>query len=594
MPAGLINIVAYGAQDLYLTGTPEITFFKIVYRRHTNFSMESVEVNFEDTFGFGKESNVVIPNTGDLMHKMYLKIKLPYVELTGRKYDSALEKKNMDESKSYLIIAQKFMKINTLAYRRALEQYKVANITKATTMINAIIQVFNTTSLVGIDISTYSIPNKLNIINNYNNLSGVNKFDPSEIDLNLIAEQSKGTQYEDDKELFLTLIEDAIYKSNIIYDVFNQQYIDSIAKYKDASSKIYKFAWVKKLGHSIIDYIEINIGGEKIDKQYGEWIDIWYELAGNKYMSKTYNKLIGNRKDLTTFDRIPKYDYTLMIPLQFWFCRYNGLALPLIAMQYSDVSIKLKLRKLEECCYVDKEIQNISIQDLFSGDEYITDKNVNIQDIYTLGLKGSLLVDYIYLDSAERRKFAQVGHEYLIEQIEIQTEPHTEIIIPTVLDFNYSSKEIIWVAQKESYLINDDQHTEVMMWNYGMNTDGSKNPVVSSRMEFNGYIIIPEETGNYFNYVQPYARHRNTPSDGINVYCFSFRPEEQQPTGSCNFTRISQSRLYITVDPKVYNIYDRTTGKIIENKKDKLIVKIFSVKLNVLRIIGGFGALAFA
>lgn len=592
MPAGLINIVSYGAQDLYLTGTPEITFFKIVYRRYTNFSMESIEVNFEDTFGFGKESNLVIPPIADLIHKLYLKIRLPYVKLTGRKIDNTKEFKTMKDNRINLLIVQKFTNLNMIAYRKALEQYEVVNISTATDMIKVILVIYNQVLLVKLDDTYINEPEITLIINNYHNLITTKlKYDFKDINLGIIATNAKGTIYEQDKNLFLNLINRAIELTNEIYNLFNDKYVESIKQYNDVSNKTYKFAWVKRLGHSIIEYIDIFIGGEKIDRQYGEWMDIWYELAGNKNMSKTYDKLIGNRYDLTTFDRNDKYYYTLFIPLQFWFCKFNGLALPLIAMQYSDVSIKLKLRKIQECCYIDEELKNISIQDILDNDS-IEDIDINNQTSFSNGLKSSLYIDYIFLDSAERRKFAQVAHEYLIEQVEMQSETHTEEIITTSLGFNYCSKEIIWVAQKQSHIVNLDQHTECMWWNYGVNLDGSVNPIIKSKMEFNGYTIFPEENGNYFNYVQPYIKHRNTPTDGINVYSFSLKPEEQQPTGSCNFTRISQNRLILKLDPNVFNIIDRKTGKIINNN-DIIYVKIFSLRLNVLRIIGGYGALAF-
>ena len=566
MPAGLINIATYGAQDLYLTGTPEITFFKIVYRRHTNFSMESVEVNFEDTFGFGKESNLIIPSVGDLVHKMYLKIKLPYVNLRGRKINNTEENRQLNDSKNNLIVVQKFMQLNTRAYRKALEQYRVDNITSAKDMIKAILQVFNRTNIVGINDIVVTQPEKNIVTNNFHNLIAQNKFDPQNVDLGIIAEAAIGTINENDKNLFLNMIDNAITNSELIYSFYNTKYINAISNYDDASNSTYKFAWVKKLGHSIIDYIDINIGGEKIDRHYGEWIDIWFELAGNKNMIKTYNKLIGNREELTNFNREPKYPYTLMVPLQFWFCKYNGLALPLVAMQYSDVSVKLKLRKIEECCYVDDEIKNIAIQDLFDNEYSVTDIDVNDQLIFTNGLKGSLYIDYIFLDGPERRKFAQVAHEYLIDQTEIQIETHTENLVSTILSFNYCSKELIWVAQKQSHIENDDQHTECMWWNYGINKDGTVNPIMSSKIEFSGYSIISEQNGNYFNYLQPYSRHKNTPSDGINVYSFSLRPEEQQPTGSCNFSRMSYSRLYLTINPQAYEIIDEKINQIIEKK----------------------------
>ena len=619
MPGGLINIAAYGAQDLYLTGTPEITFFKIVYRRHTNFSMESVEVNFDDTFGFGKESNLIIPSVGDLIHKIYLKVKLPYVSLGGRKIDNYIQKRKVELCKNNLIIIQKYMILNTQAYRKALEQYKVDNVTTATDMIDVILQVFNITGVVGINNVIIGKSEKLMIINNFYNLIAQKiyskkKYSLEDIDLRLIAENSKGTIYEQDKNEFLILINNAIYNSQVIYNEFNKMYVDSISEYKEASNTYYKFAWVKKLGHSMIEYIDVYIGGERIDRHYGEWLDIWFELTGNKNMQKTYNNLIGNTEDLTTFDRRIKYSNTLMIPLQFWFCKYNGLALPIVAMQYSDVSIKLKLRKINECCYIDEELKGVAIQDLLNGESYVTDVNVNDQLQFSYGLKGSLYVDFIYLDGPERRKFAQVSHEYLIDQVETQSEIHTENIISTTLNFNYCSKEIIWILQKQSYIENNDQHTECMWWNYGVNKNGSVNPVLSAKIEFSGYSIITEQTGNYFNYLQPYTKHKNTPSDGINVYSFSLRPEEHQPTGTGNFTRISQARLYMTINPKVYKLggceeeendekkkkkddeeeeKENNEEEKKDEEKDTLTLKIFSLRVNVLRIAGGYGALGF-
>lgn len=592
MAGGLINLATYGAQDLYLTGTPEITFFKVVYRRHTNFSMESIEVNFDDTFGFDKESNVVIPAIGDLIHKIYLKVKLPYVHLLGRKKEIQNALIKMEEAKNNLYVVQKFMELNTRAYRRAVEQYNINNVTSAKYMINVILEVFNSTQTIGISSTINNQSTKSAIINNFDNLMGIYGIDVENVDLNLIAASSLGTQYEDDKELFMTLIGSAIEESNNIYNNFSVQYVASIDNYKDVSNQAYKFAWVRKLGHALIDYVEVHIGGERIDKHYGEWIDIWYELTGNKDMAVTYDKMIGNRPDLTTFDRNPKYDYTLFIPFQFWFCRYNGLALPLVAMQYSDVSIRLKLRKIEECCYVDEDLQNIAIQDIFDSQDSTIDIDVSSQNQFATGLKGSLYIDYIFLDILERRKFAQAGHEYLIDQLEIQTEEHNEEAITTVLDFNYCSKEIIWTAQKLSYIENIDQHTECMWWNFGVNENGSKNPVIMTKMEFTGYTIIPGENGNFFNYLLPYVRHKNTPSDGINIYSFALRPEEQQPTGACNMTRISQSRMYFRINPETYLLKKRGTDTIIGT--DTIKLSIYSLRYNVLRIIGGYGALAFA
>ena len=83
MGGGLMQLVAYGAQDIYLTGNPQITFFKVVYRRHTNFSMESIEQTFNGSTGFGKKVSCTISRNGDLVHKVYLEVTLTALAQVG-------------------------------------------------------------------------------------------------------------------------------------------------------------------------------------------------------------------------------------------------------------------------------------------------------------------------------------------------------------------------------------------------------------------------------------------------------------------------------------------------------------------------------
>src|SRR5438105_1372479 len=81
MSGGMVQIAVYGSQDIYLTGTPQITFFKIVYRRYTNFSIEAIPQQFIGLINFGQEMSSVIEKVGDLMHKTYLEIDLPAINL---------------------------------------------------------------------------------------------------------------------------------------------------------------------------------------------------------------------------------------------------------------------------------------------------------------------------------------------------------------------------------------------------------------------------------------------------------------------------------------------------------------------------------
>lgn len=285
--------------------------------------------------------------------------------------------------------------------------------------------------------------------------------------------------------------------------------------------------------------------------------------------------MIGSVPEMTTFDRSTKPEYVITVPLQFWFCKFNGLALPLLALEYNDVTFKITTNPINQCAYVEQDaLPEGTIDDLFA--------NNNLQ------LQASFLVDYIYLDSPERRKFAQSGHEYLIDQVQyIILQGITTASLPIRIDFENPTKELIWVAQRNSFTVNPDGSTEVKLWNYGVNADGSENPVSFSELFFHGHTRIDRYDGNYFNYVQPYYAHTDTPADGINVYSFAVLPEEQQPTGTCNFSRINDSVLKLTINPKMFSTLS------VAPQADSVNVYLFGVSLNVLRILGGMGTLAF-
>jgi YD repeat-containing protein len=300
---GLMQLVAYGAQDVYLTGNPQITFFKVVYKRHTNFSMEINEIPFNsgnnNFYNTGKHS-VTISRNGDLITQIYLHIKLN--QITGEK-----------------------------------------------------------TSTGGV-------------------------------------------------------------------------------------------GYCRRLGHSIIESVEITIGGSRIDKQYGTWLDIWYELTHTEAMEKGYRKMIGDVPELTDISfgeivndvKVFKNEYSLYIPLQFWFNRQNGLALPLIALQYHEVKIDFEFKTaLELLCYTENFDTTLI-------------KNITLKEL-------NLLVNYIYLDNYERRKFAQVGHEYLIEQLQYtgsypvpsslstNNNSNTNLVQNVDLNFNHPTKELVWVMKSGNY-----------------------------------------------------------------------------------------------------------------------------------------------
>ena len=461
---GLMQLVAYGAQDVYLTGNPQITFFKVVYRRHTNFAMESIENPFNGAPNFGKKVTCTIQRNGDLIHRMYLQATLPQVALQ--------------------------------------------------------------------------------------------------------SSDGSGAQ----------------------------------------------FRWLNWIGHNLIEYVEIEIGGQRIDKQYGDWMHIWNELTQEAGKQAGYAEMVGNVPELVnllvqggegcdaacTYNTEPNAlnevascapEYTLYIPLQFWFCRNPGLALPLIALQYHEVKIWLEFEQLANLCF-DYSSASPSYQ------HTIRDR------VATSGLvSASLYVDYIYLDTDERRRFAQVSHEYLIEQLQFTGgESVTSSANKIKMNFNHPCKELVWVVQRDSFvdcadaIINpykgQQRNNYSDWWDRSVLESGYSvtrveglagyNPVVTAKIQLNGHDRFDEREGKYFNLVQPYQHHTNIPAVGINVYSFALKPEEHQPSGTCNFSRIDNATLNLTLS-------NNTVGSTLSAQ-----VRIYAVNYNVLRIMSGMGGLAYS
>ena len=400
-------------QDIYLTGNPQITFFKVVYRRHTNFAIESIEQTFNGAADFGKKVTVTVSRNGDLITRVYLQVDIPKVEAEP----------------------------NTLC------------------------------------------------------------------------------------------------------------------------------AWTRNLGHIMIRQVEVEIGGQRIDRQFGEWLTIWAELTLQPGHVVGYGEMIGNTSDMFTFsDELPAK--RLYIPLQFWFNRNPGLALPLIALQYHEVKINLEFRPLSELLKCkDPELDTSASRPT----------GVSLE-------AASLFIDYIYLDTDERRRFAQVSHEYLIEQLQFTGEETiTGSNNKIRLNFNHPVKELVWVARCE------DAEAECQWSNFTTGVLGSDayagdNIMQLAKLQLNGHDRFQERAARYFNLVQPYQHHTNIPATGIYTYSFGLKPEEHQPSGTANFSRIDNATFQMNFDPLCF-----TSGvdavQTLGGKTIRLL--IYAVNYNVLRIMSG-------
>ena len=383
MGGGLMQLVAYGAQDIYLTGNPQITFFKVVYRRHTNFSVESIEQTFNGSPDFGKKVTVTVSRNGDLITNCYVQATLP-----------------------------------TIAH---------------TSVVN----------------------------------------------------------------------------------------------------------WSARVGEALIKSVEVEIGGQRVDKQYSDWLCIWQNLTQDYNVKGVYDKMIGNESIMTT-PATSIAERTVYVPLQFWFNRNPGLALPLIALQYHEVKFNIEFETLA----------NIT-----TG----TTAGASLQDT-------SLYVDYVYLDTDERRRFAQTSHEYLIEQVQYTGDESVSGTNNKVkLNFNHPVKFLAWVVK------------EAAADNF-VYTKGGANCVTKAKLQLNGHDRFSERAGEYFNWVQPYQCFGSSPDTGINVYSFALKPAEHQPSGTANMSRIDNATLNLTLVANLTNA----------------VAQVYAVNYNVLRIMSGMGGLAYS
>jgi hypothetical protein len=528
MAGALMQIVAYGAQDLFLTGTPEITYWKVSYRRHTNFAMESIEQTFQGQADFGRRVSAVLSRNGDLAYRTYLQVTLPE-----------------------------------------------------------------------------------------------------------IGQELKGT-----------------------------------------SGAVYA-RWLDYIGEQMIAQVEVEIGGQRIDRQYGDWMHVWNQLTMSSEQQKGYWKMIGHTTQLT-YITDPSFasvagpcaasggpaqvcaprnalpETTLYVPLQFWFTKNPGLALPLIALQYHEVKINLDIRPIGECLWAVKQL-----------DAGASTGTVSVTNAYQQSLvAASLYIDYIFLDTDERRKMAQNPHEYLIEQLQFTGDESVGSSSNKIkLNFNHPCKELIWVVQPDA---NVDYCSSLeggsvlyktlgaQPFNYtdaidalpnavhafggndstsGVNAfidssglfadpgaadatirDGGswagltseevsgvsdagtfvlaetaldmhcwgENPVVTAKLQLNGQDRFSEREGSFFDIVQPFQHHTRAPDTGINLYSFALRPEEHQPSGSCNFSRIDNAVLQLVL----------SSGTVAGTSTAK--VRVYALSYNVLRVMSGMAGIAYS
>lgn len=278
--------------------------------------------------------------------------------------------------------------------------------------------------------------------------------------------------------------------------------------------------WTNSVGHAIIETVELEIGNRLIDRHYGAFLEIWDELTSN---NKNENISTGKVSNNVILKTNAKYENLYVVPLKFWFCRSLHTALPLINLFYQEVKIKIKLRPFLECVVYDGETPPVK---------------VSIIESY-------LLVNYIYLDDEYRMMIKnEPRQEILIQQLQykevqgIDTNS-SSAVFKTNLPFNHPVKELIWYFIEEESVNNNDwfnfskrfvvDRVFPMMKNAEFLVDGNQ------REELKDELVYRVSNSNRF--------HTNIIDKHFYCISFSDNPEDWQPSGSLNFSKIDDAVL---------------------------------------------------
>ena len=454
---GRVQLAAVGAQDIYLTANPQMSYFLKTYARHSKFAMQTIEIPFQQEPIFGQRARATISRIGDLVREIYLKIELPELN-------------------------------------------------------QGIIQQLDGNTGQYVNVNTYP------------------------------------------------------------------GYCDSV-------------------GHAVIKQATMKVGGQTIETINGDYLDIYEEmfiptsqdLAIKELIGRNYNRTgLGPASNVSYrtnqgFSATGAFPRTFLVPLRFYYTQDPNLSIPLVAVDRQEFTIDIKFEQIE------KLIVNTQVS--ASSDNIVTNIKTNLQ----LGgkpvtiTKASLLVDYIFISDTESDFFKTKSLDYLITQIQgIETKVNkTEnyINVPKQIRsyFNNPVKEFFMIVQSDKFrptVIEDIDTTVTDYYRYTSSTASTPDNLSKMELLFNGNPRILESVADsfYLRAVQPLQAHTRTPTRYIYNYSFSIDPENYQPTGQVNFSRISNT---------LFNLYLNAAND--SNRTVRIYVKNY----NIMRVETGLAGLLF-
>jgi hypothetical protein len=373
-------------------------------------------------------------------------------------------------------------------------------------------------------------------------------------------------------------------------DLLGKVYLDVTLPRLTNSLTGQPISYTNSIGFALIQEISFEVGEQEIDRQTGEWMEIWTQLSTPTSQRQALNEMVGRVEPYTVPQLIPgtaSEGMRLLIPLQFYFCNNPGLYLPLLALQYHPIRINITLAPLKSLYYVPQE------------ENTLCDIQVDCtKSIVNMMLWG----DYVYLDTEERRRFVSMSHEYLIEQVQY-TPPysltHNQNTATISIEFNHPIKEFIFVAQRDE-MINRNEHFNYSSLALGeavppqvqsyLNQGQTRTDLISSAvLQLDGYDRFQARGPQYFRLQQPYDHHTTTPVNSfIYVYSFALQPENVQPTGTMNASRIDSIVWKIEMNP-VLSMPTLPPSQ----QRGNCHIMVYAKNYNVFRVVNGFGGLLF-
>jgi hypothetical protein len=533
MVGGILQLVARSYADLYIIKEPEITFFKLIYRRHSNFTTYPLLLKFQQELSFGKSGKCKIPKIADLMRKIYVVYKLPTIKLA---YKSATRSQ-----------IRKILLDYDITYNYS--EDSILSITDKIEIKNLIISKINYLFLNDFD---NPLLNKIGVYT-----------------LLKINENATGIFRE--PRVFSLYIADPIYPG-----AFNNNNTEILTKlngcweFKEGCElwdKIYwmidinppKHAWVSELGHYLTESIKFEIGGVTIDEQNSEIIKNYHTITNDT--NKRYDYLIGNTSDLNNYDNIIKKGRYLYIPINFWFNRHNSTALPLVAMNYTDIYVDLKLRNFDKLFYYDS----------------------NAEIIKKPKMKTFIMGDFVYVENEERNRLCNNKLEYLIdaiqttgEQIITKDDLRGEYIeIKTI--FDEPSKYLFWIIKPIKDYKNWNNYEFII-------NNQIINPIETVTIKFNGRQRETEKHYGIYQYVKAYNTESGV-DENLFMYNYALFPHELQPSGSASYGNLAESSIFLKLNPLLINE--------LQENNYQFKISVYSSSVNILRVFSGMAGLAF-